>query len=223
MHILSLLALLSALPSVISTSPSLPLQIVTIHSLPSTPALSSPAKPLATLTFSPQHPHLSKISSYAPPRLNSGDEEKLLQIGICYDGTKDCRTTAARAKSFHPPYQGRFRIVVTNDGELLSVSWSSWLPSPSSMTMAVKDDEKRYQEGSRGDFDVVVQSQAPGVWADKPATKVKGKAASGKTEEGKGKEGEEEEEVDERSFLQKYWWVMLAVTVFAMAGGGADK
>ncbi|KAI4283360.1 MAG: hypothetical protein L6R38_002210 [Xanthoria sp. 2 TBL-2021] len=195
----------------------------TIHSLPSTPSLSSPAKPLATLTFSPQHPHLSKISSYAPPRLSSGDEEKLVQVGICYDGTNDCRTTAALAKSFHPPYKGRFRVVLTKDGEVLSVSWRSWMPSSSSSGTAVKDDGKRYQEGGRGDFDVVVQSQAPGVWVDKPVTKGKGKAAGGKTEEGKGKEGEEEEEVDERSFLQKYWWVILAVTVFAMAGGGADK
>ncbi|KAL8922655.1 MAG: hypothetical protein Q9172_003470 [Xanthocarpia lactea] len=89
--------------------------------------------------------------------------------------------------------------------------------------MAAKDDEKRYQEGGRGDFDVVVQSQAPGVWVDKLVTKGNGKAAGGKTDEGKGKDGEEEEVVDERSFLQKYWWVILAVTVVAMAGGGQEK
>ncbi|KAL8996063.1 MAG: hypothetical protein Q9169_004339 [Polycauliona sp. 2 TL-2023] len=204
MHILSchfILTLLSTIPSTFSASPPAPLQTVTIHSLPSTPSLSSPAKPLATLTFSPQHPHLSKISSFTPPRLNPANKEDIIQVGICYDGTKDCRTTATLAKSFHPPYRGRFRIVVTRQGEVLSVSWRSWLPNSSSPI--VKEDERRYQEGGRGDFDIVVQSQAPGVWVDKPATKGRAKAAGGKAEEGKGKEGDEEEEVDERSFLQR--------------------
>ncbi|KAL8674078.1 MAG: hypothetical protein Q9168_001513 [Polycauliona sp. 1 TL-2023] len=194
------LALLSTLSTTISASPPAPLQSVTIHSLPSTPSLSSPGKPLATLNFSPQHPHLSKISNFAPPRLSSAKNDDLIQVGICYDGTKDCRTTATLAKSFHPPYKGRFRIVVTKQGEILSVSWRPWLPNPSS---SVKDDEKRYQEGGRGDFDVVVQSQAPGIWVDKPVTKGRAKAAAGEAQEGKGKEGEEDEEVEEKSFLQK--------------------
>ncbi|KAL8982960.1 MAG: hypothetical protein Q9205_002661 [Flavoplaca limonia] len=195
------LTLLSSLHSAVSTSPPPQLQTVTIHSLPSTPSLSSPAKPLATLTFSPQHPHLSKISNFVPPRASSTDQEEIIQVGICYSGSNDCRTTATLIQNFHPPYKGRFRVVVSKEGKVLSVSWRAWLPSPSPSTRTTKDDEKKYQEGGRGDFDLVIQSQAPGVWVDKPVVKGRGKAGGGKAEEGK-KEGEEEE-VDERSFLQK--------------------
>ena len=90
--------------------------------------------------------------------------------------------------------------MVSKEGNVLSVSWRAWLPSSSSSS-SIKDDENRYQEGGRGDFDLVVPLQAPGVWIDKPETKGRGKAAGGKMEE--GKKEVEEEEVDERSFLQK--------------------
>ncbi|KAL8725241.1 MAG: hypothetical protein Q9166_007480 [cf. Caloplaca sp. 2 TL-2023] len=222
MHLHSVFFTLLSLTSFsLSSAPSPPLQTLIVHSLPSTSSLSSPAEPIATLNYSPEHPHLSKISSFSPPT-RPKDEDALIQIGVCFDGNKECRTTATMTKSFHPPYKGRFRIVTNKEGEVLSVSWRAWLSS-SSTSSAVEDNEGKYQPGGKGDFDVVVQSQAPGVWVDKPVTKGKGKgrAGGGKAEEEK-KEGEEEE-VDERSFLQKYWWVILAVTIFAMAGGGPDK
>lgn len=106
------------------------------------------------------------------------------------------------ARAFYPPFKGRLRVVVTGEGEVLGVGWRAWVP--------MKEEEKgegeeRYREGGRGDFDVVVQARAPGVWVDKAIGKGKGRAAVG---EGKtGKEGgggeEEEEEGVEKSFLQK--------------------
>ncbi|KAL8731902.1 MAG: hypothetical protein Q9181_004138 [Wetmoreana brouardii] len=90
----------------------------------------------------------------------------------------------------------------------------------------VEGKRERYQEGGKGDFDIVVQQRAPVVWVDKaPAKGGRSKgAAVGTGEKGKAKEdGEGEEEAEEKTFLQKYWWVILAVTIFAMAGGGPEK
>ncbi|KAL8718563.1 MAG: hypothetical protein Q9225_004310, partial [Loekoesia sp. 1 TL-2023] len=67
-----------------------------------------------------------------------------------------------------------------------------------------EEEAKRYEEGGRGDFDIRVASQAPGVWVDKAAPKGKGRqggAATGKKEG--AEQGEGEEEVDERTFFQK--------------------
>ncbi|KAL9597060.1 MAG: hypothetical protein Q9219_005389 [cf. Caloplaca sp. 3 TL-2023] len=225
---------LHPLPSTTTTTnPSPPLTTQTIHHL----SHPSPPAPLATLTFSPHHPHLSILTSITPPP----NSTSLLQIGICFPSAANnapCRTTAAYAYSFHAPYEGRFKIWVDKDGEgweVVGVAWKAWdaverKRSASSKALDEKRIEKRYEEGvGRGDFDVRIAGKAPEVWIDRDGAKGRGKkgargggAAGQGRKDGEGEE-EEEEQRDERSFLQKYWWVILAVTVFAMAGGGPDK
>ncbi|KAL9600476.1 MAG: hypothetical protein Q9179_003199, partial [Wetmoreana sp. 5 TL-2023] len=179
-----------------------------------------------------------------------GNENEIVQIGICFEGTRNCRTSAALTESFYAPFRGRLRVVVSHEeGAVLGVSWRAWVPSSSassSVSTGEKEEEEmakggRYQEGGKGDFDMVVQQRVPRVWVDKaPAKGGKSKgAAAGTGEKGKG-DGEGEEEAEERTFLQKYvlcgllhggsvtnqnryWWVILAVTIFAMAGGGPEK
>ncbi|KAI4179748.1 MAG: hypothetical protein L6R41_007661, partial [Letrouitia leprolyta] len=182
----------------------------------------------------------------------------LVQIGVCFPSTsssgketEECRTTAAYAYSFHPPYTGRFTILLSsnpnpasNHGheneddeekekeqeqktEIISVSWRSWKATPEDNRgeLKEKEREKRHQPGGRGDFDIKLANQVPGVWVDR-VVGAKGRGAGGGSGAGQKNDkdgGEGEEEIDERTFLQKYWWVILAVTVFAMAGGGADK
>lgn len=100
-------------------------------------------------------------------------------------------------------------MVGREEGEVLGVRWRAWISeSEASKARAGeqgKGDEKRHEEGGKGDFDVKVSSQAPGVWVDKVVPKGRTGSrgeAGGKKEGGEG-QGEGEEEVDERSFLQK--------------------
>ena len=96
--------------------------------------------------------------------------------------------------------------MVSGNGVVEGVSWRAWtLESSEAVEENVRDGGgKRYENGGRGDFDLVVQREALGIWIDRPATK-KGKARQVGREkrEGEGGEGEEEEEGDERGFLQK--------------------
>ncbi|KAI4088362.1 MAG: hypothetical protein LQ344_006147 [Seirophora lacunosa] len=182
MHLLTL-NLLSFLLLTLTTA----LQTVTIHHLPSTPSLSSPPTPLATLTFSPNDPSLSRLTSLRPPP----NSTFLVQVGICYEAHK-CRTSAAYAYSFHPPYTGRFVVNVgeEEEGEVLGVSWRAW---------RMADREKDGVQKVRGDFDIRVAKKAPSVWID---AAVKEKGRERQLADGEKKE-EGEEEGDERTFFQK--------------------
>ena len=82
----------------------------------------------------------------------------------------------------------------------------------------------------RGDFDIVVPGQAPAVVFDrKPRAAGAGAAGAGGSGGGAastaGGDGEEGEEEDQRTFLQKYWWLMLGIAVLAVtsSGGGGDR
>ncbi|KAL8747024.1 MAG: hypothetical protein Q9184_007661 [Pyrenodesmia sp. 2 TL-2023] len=237
MRLFAPLSLLLLLPNLtISTSsnptaqqqPSPPtLRTATLHHLPSLPspsALSARPTPLATLSYSPSHPHLSRLTSFTPPQ----NSTSLVQIGICFS-ENTCRTSAAYAYAFYPPYEGRFQIVVGEEG-VLAVAWTAGMKSKVRVRKGNGngEKEKRYEEGGKGDFDIRVQAKAPGVWVDR-APGAYGRGAAGAGEKGMEKRvgapaGEGEgEEVEEKSLLQRYWWVILAVTVFAMAGGGGDK
>ncbi|KAL8707684.1 MAG: hypothetical protein Q9220_007346 [cf. Caloplaca sp. 1 TL-2023] len=186
-----------------STAAPPPLLTATIHHLPSTPSLSSSPTPLATLTFSLPHPHLSRLKNFTPPKINKKDADSLVQIGICFSDS-ECRTTASMVKSLHPPYTGRLRVVVDQEGKVLGVSWRAWL-ADGGTDKAKVDDERRYEEGvGSGDFDIVVQKSAPGIWVDQPGAKGKGRGKQGSAAKTESEDtGEEEGEKDEKTFLQK--------------------
>ncbi|KAL8932069.1 MAG: hypothetical protein Q9216_006976, partial [Gyalolechia sp. 2 TL-2023] len=148
-----------------------------------------------------------------------------------------CRTTAAYAYAFHRPYKGRFKILLAGAGdgeqqEVASVSYRAWRPASGANTRSKaaqkvgKEEEQEeagkethYQPGGRGDFDIQLASQAPGVWVDRAVPKGRASAAgAGAGEKKKDKDGgqgegeSEEEDVDERTFLQKKFHIFECVT-----------
>lgn len=189
------------------------LQTLTLHHLPATPSLSPPSSkaPLATLAFSPSSPHLSRLTSFTPPK----NSTSLVQIGFCFPsstGGEECRTTAAYAYAFHPPYKGRFKVLLDwaeegEENEAISVSYRAWKPASGGRKVEDRKEEepkeKRYQPGGRGDFDIQLASQAPGVWVDRIVPKGRAAAGAGEKKDRDGGQGDGEEEVDERTFLQK--------------------
>jgi len=166
--LLTLLSLLS--PTLATTTAQPPLKTATLHHLSPTP------KPLATLSFSPQHPHLSKLESFTPPP----NSTSLTRIGVPL-GSKSYRTTLTATSSFHAPYVGRFRITVTPEGEVLGASFHA----------SLRNGEKEAGVGEeRGDFDMLVVEKGPEIVGLEPEKKA-------------GVQGKDGEEVEEKTFLQK--------------------
>lgn len=94
---------------------------------------------------------------------------------------------------------------------MLGASWHSWVPTEKAKAAGeaesraqarlkgVKEGEERYEEGGKGDFDLVLVKDAPRPHAGDAAVSGKGRT------QGQAREGEEgeEEEVVEKTFLQK--------------------
>lgn len=197
-----LLSLLTLPYALAATSPPSPaLHTATLHALPVTPTPSKP-QPLAILTYSPLHPHLSALKSFTPPA-NTSDADSLTSVVIYLDGQiggEKYRSSVTATYGFHAPYKGRFRIVLDTKGEIVGASWHSYSPKSSPAAGQGKSAER---EKGRGDFDILVTKTAPSVVFDKPA---KGKGGGGATAVGAGAGGagkEDEEEAVEKTFLQK--------------------
>lgn len=94
---------------------------------------------------------------------------------------------------------------------MLGASWHSWVPTEKAKAAGeaesrvqaklrgVKEGKERYEEGGKGDFDLVLVKDAPRPYAGDAAAGGKGRT------QGQAREGEEgeEEEVVEKTFLQK--------------------
>ncbi|KAL6718257.1 hypothetical protein ACLMJK_004345 [Lecanora helva] len=204
-----------------------PLHTATLYHFPP----SSAPLPLATLLYIPHQPHLSSLESFIPPP-NTTSTTSTTRLGIYLpNNTTDLnsphlRTSATATYSFHAPYTGRFRLLVDpKSGECIGVSWRAWWDEGKGREEGKKEKGKRkgggkeVVEDGRGDFDVVLQKEAPVVVFDKPA-KGKGGQQQG-AGQGHGVDGEEE--VVEKTFLQKYWWLLIGVAFLAMTGGGPEK
>lgn len=94
--------------------------------------------------------------------------------------------------------RGRFRISVTEEGELVGVAWHPTISVP---TREGKDAMKK--AGGKGEFDMMIMREGPRAMVDKTLPSAKGKKkGDGAKGEGTGSDGEGEEEV-EKTFLQK--------------------
>ena len=94
--------------------------------------------------------------------------------------------------------RGRFRISVTEEGELVGVTWH---PTVSVPTREGKEAMKRV--GGKGEFDMMIMREGPRATVDRTLPSVKGKKkGDGVKGEGTGPDGEGEEE-PEKTFLQK--------------------
>ena len=187
----SLLSLIFLLPVPLLAAPEPALHSATLYHHP--PFSASPT-PLATIAYHPQHPHLSQVLSFSPPKpLSSSqslDPRDITRIAIPVSGDgKRYRTTAADLQSLSKG-EGRFKVVVTEAGDLLGASWRGLVGT---------GETGNPRKDGKGEFEIVVQRE--GVRAVIEKLVGKGKVAP-KAGDQQGIEGEGEE-VEEKTFLQK--------------------
>lgn len=194
LHSAALLLSTTLLASATSSPPTL--HTSTIYHQPLT---ATAPTPLATLSFHPEHPHLSTISSLKPPKYTKRDDD-LTRIAVAFPGTTSAektryRSTLADLKSLREG-RGRFRITVSEEGELLGVAWHPAVSVP-----AKEKGDGVTKEGGSGEFDMLVMREGPRAMVDRTLPVGNGKKkVEGKTADGAGGEGEEEVE---KTFLQK--------------------
>ncbi|UNI20324.1 hypothetical protein JDV02_006422 [Purpureocillium takamizusanense] len=157
-----------------------------------------PPTPLAEISYDTVALSASSIVSYDAPEIP--DEAALVRIGL-YDAKSRSwisGTTVASTENFAKGYSPNIVVTVTaGGGEVVSVSCKG---------VAIDAGQTR-------DFgpQVVVIPQARGAQPtlNKPVVL--------------SREGKTVEPEQEKTFLQKYWW-MIGIAVFiAMSGGGAEK
>lgn len=191
---ISLLLLFSSSPhSVLASSP--PTYTTTIHHFP--PSSPTPL-PLATLSFNPLHPNLSKLLTFTPPSASASNSTELTRIAVILPSSDPSaapryRTTLTSLASFHAPYKGRLSLVVTRSGHVLGASWRAGLATAPSNgeQQAIKTESGN----GKGDFDLLVEKEGPRPLLEKVTVK----GSSG----GRVVVGEDGEEVEEKTLLQK--------------------
>ena len=164
------------------------------------PFSASTPTPLATIAFNPQHPHLSTIESFKAPKASKNDQDSTrIAVDVSRpSGEKSrYRTTLVDFRSLKEG-RGRFRVSVTEEGELVGVAWHPTISVP---TKEGKEAMKKV--GGKGEFDMMIMREGPRAMVDRTLPTAKGKKKSeGIKGEGTGPDGEGEEEV-EKTFLQK--------------------
>ena len=175
---------------------------------------ASPFSPLATLTYTPSSPHNARVVSLTPPPNNT----EYTSVALSDPGSSQpSRSTVTTTRGFHAPYTGRFRLMLSADGlNALSASYQAFLPPEPSNAQKRKDGKKVDGANERGDFDIAWQARAPAIHLDKPGKK--GQKSIGISMP--NAENEEGEQVEEKSFLQKYWWLLVAALVISLIGPG---
>jgi len=195
---LYLLSLTSA-----SSSPPPTAYTATVHHL--LPSSKAPL-PLASLSYNPAYPEQATLLSFTPPRApTSANSTELTRVAVAIDSEPRYRTTLTSLASFHPPYKGRFRLIVTRSGEVLGVSWHATVT-----TTGAGDISTAGNRGTKGEFDLLVEKQGPRPVLEKFVVK------------GQPTVNEEGEEVVEKTLFQRYWWVLVGVAFLALSGGGGE-
>lgn len=174
-------------------------------------------KPLATLAYSTSTPHNARITSLTPPP----NTTEYTSIAL-FDPKEphSSRSTVTATRGFHEPYRGRFRLLLSVDGDdVLSASYYSFY----SVTSRDKGEGKSQGKGANGEaereeFDINFQARAPAIHLDRPAKK--GQKVLGAT--GPDAEGDDGEAVEEKTFFQKYWWLLAVALVITLIAPG-DK
>lgn len=192
---LSLVLLFSPPNAVVASEP--PTYTTTIHHFPPT---SPTPLPLATLSFNPLYPNLSKLLSFSPPSAPASNSTELTRIVVVVPSSDPSdapryRTTLTSLASFHAPYKGRLKLVVTRSGDVLGASWRAALATGPSASGEGKPAKANESGNGKGDFDLLVEKEGPRPLFEK----VVPKGPSGKPVV----VGEDGEEVEEKTLLQK--------------------
>lgn len=176
---------LLSLTSASSSPPPPTAYTATIHHL--LPSSKTPL-PLASLSYNPAYPEQATLLSLTPPRApTSANSTELTRVAIAIDSEPRYRTTLTSLASFHPPYKGRFRLIVTRSGEVLGVSWHATVTTIG----AAGDSSTAGNRGTKGEFDLLVEKQGPRPVLEKFLVK------------GQPTVNEEGEEVVEKTLFQR--------------------
>ncbi|MCJ1306627.1 hypothetical protein MMC25_000270 [Agyrium rufum] len=213
---------------------------------------NSPSVPLATLSYNPTHPRSNPhISDFSPPTPygKAFGRDSLFRIGLLDEKTgklsEEKPWSAVRLDVFRPELKGRFRVrMVDADAEasvappssseggeeVQQVPWSvEYSAADEGGFIAggggreVTDKNRKEEEakkeaaakklkemgGNVPDVEVVRDVLAPRPVLNRPIVL--------------NPEGKVQADVPEKSLLQKYWWVLAAVAMFAIMGGGGEK
>ncbi|RDA83921.1 hypothetical protein CP532_3643 [Ophiocordyceps camponoti-leonardi (nom. inval.)] len=195
MRVDSILAALLAAFAVVHARP----RIARIYVQPIEDGVTSTApNPLAEISYDMTTLSLSSLISYEAPEIP--ETARLVRIGLYDAGSRQwlAGTTVAAADNFSKGYSPQLLLVVDSQGGVVSVSCKG---------VAI-------DAGHTRDFGpkLVVLPEARGAQPqlNKPVVL--------------SPEGNRVEPEQEKSFLQKYWWMIgIAVLVAMSGGGGGDK
>ncbi|KAK5169765.1 uncharacterized protein LTR77_005743 [Saxophila tyrrhenica] len=161
------------------------------------PLSASSSQSLASCTYNSTH---ATVKNYKPPTIPTGDE--VVRIGF-HHPDKQWSGVATAASNFGPGKDRTLLLHVDAKGELYHVGFKATLREGGSSSAS--------GSGKDGlDVEVVRAKEGQGPVLNKPVVLT----AEGKVE---GKE-------PEKSFFQKYWWVIGGFILFqvVMSGGGKE-
>ncbi|KAI9820329.1 MAG: hypothetical protein M1827_005951 [Pycnora praestabilis] len=139
------------------------------------------------------------------PYVKSPPPNDLVRIGLYDSSTKVWRGSVTAAESFKEGYQGLITLHLDNEGGVRHVGYrASRKPRDGPV-------EKGKGSGKEQVLKVEVMKPVPGPQPhlNRPVVL--------------SPDGKVPEKEVEKTLFQKYWWVLLGVTVLAMSGGGGDK
>ncbi|KAI6365977.1 hypothetical protein MCOR25_005212 [Pyricularia grisea] len=202
-HILALLA--AAAPLALAEP-----QTAAIYIQPISSSSPAPPAPLAEITYdlAEASDPTAQVTSFEPPELP--ESASLVRIGV-FDAAADewlSSTSVASVDNFSKGYSPHFVLTLGPPG----VAGGEEGPAPVIIGAAVKG--VKVDAGATRDFGpqavLVSGERAPQPALNRPVVLNK---------DGAGRGGE----VEEKTFLQKYWWALGLLAFVMVTGGGSDK
>lgn len=159
---------------------------------------NTPITPLAEIAYNPSTLS-SELGSFEVPHIPA--DTKLLRVGIYDAATSQWRssTSVTSVEMFEKGYAPTIVLSLDAQGDVIGVS----LKGGSIDAGQTRDFGPRVK--------VLKMGKARAPLLNKPKIVSDTPGATG------------EEGVVEKTFLQKYWWMILAVMVLALSGGGAEE
>ncbi|OCL11305.1 hypothetical protein AOQ84DRAFT_287525 [Glonium stellatum] len=198
------------LPLALAVTPS----IITIYTCPihsarpdhsSLPTIPTPT-PLAQITFDAST-SLASLKSYTPPT-GAYTPSHLLRVGLYDPATSEWKGVVASAASFANEYQKKLILHVDETGDVYHVGLATSGRSKTSLN----GDSKGKGTGVKMeeiDIEVVERTQASQPALNKPIVL--------------NSEGRLEGKEPEKTFLQKYWWVLALFLLVQFVSAGGDS
>ncbi|KIH91584.1 hypothetical protein SPBR_01984 [Sporothrix brasiliensis 5110] len=197
---------------------------VYIHPVGAAATASKPHAPalLAEIRYDVHDPSTAEVVAYEPPEDGADDGAdaqddagRLYRVGLYDPKTKQwlAGTSVAAASNFAKGYSPHFVLTVAAPAELTSSSSSSPPSLPAWSYLGVSVRGLAIDAGATRDFG----PQATVVVAGKGATPVLNRPVVLSTE------GKKAEPAEEKTFLQKYWWVIGTAVVLAVTSGGGGE